>query len=77
MRKATFVHCNSCINNFNVYGMQTILKLRPCFVIFSIVKLFSAMEPTNFMGPSAIGLTKIFLEGLYTAIIPLLLQTAI
>ena len=37
----------------------------------------SASEPTNFNGPSAIGLKNRFLSGLYTAIIPDLLQIAI
>ena len=38
---------------------------------------FPSIEPTYFIGPSAIGLIKRFFDGLHIAIIPVVLQIAI
>ena len=62
-RICTFIVCNSCINNFNVYGTFTTLKLRPYLLICSTCSVPSN-EPVNLSGPSAIGLSNILFDSL-------------
>ena len=52
------------------------LKLRPKRLTGTTFKEFSKF-PTNFKGPSTIGLKKILRDALYTAIVPDLLHIAI
>ena len=52
------------------------LKLRPNLLIGTTFNEFSKF-PTNFKGPSTIGLKKILRDALYTAIVPDLLHIAI
>ena len=76
-RICTFIVCSSCNNNLKAYGTFTILNVLPNLLTCWICCSFPSNEPVNFSGPSAIGLIKMFLDGLYIAIIPVVLQTAI
>ena len=69
--------CSSCINNLKEYGTLIILKDRPYFVIFSRFKPFPSGVSINLIGPSNRGLKNRFFSGLYNAIKPVELQTAI